>query len=81
MLRNNLLKPYESQEFKTHNICTSCASDLSCLTNDLKEIAIKNKEAGLVLATAIAASIIIYIVSKGIAEIIMAWHNVTTTKY
>ncbi len=70
------IKTDEQRELKS-TVCTICTQEpaLPCLLDKLTDIAIENKEAGLILSTAIAASIIIYAVSKSVAEIIVAWRK------
>jgi hypothetical protein len=52
--------------------CTTEPTTLPCLITD---IARENSEVALVVATAIAISIVIYAVSKSVAVIITAWRS------
>ncbi len=56
------------------NLCTEETASL-CLVEKIIEIAIENQEFGLVIATAIAVSIIIHIVSKSVSEILITLHK------
>ena len=45
------------------------------LIDKVADVAIQNQAAGLVLASAIATSIMMYVIAKSAAELIHAWRN------
>jgi hypothetical protein len=57
--------------------CTACTTEptLPCLIDKFADLAIENNEVALIVATAIAISIVIYAVSKSVAAIITAWRS------
>jgi hypothetical protein len=67
------------EEFRNPTIqpCSICTTELTlpCLIDKFANIAIENKEAGLIIATSIGSSIILYVVFKSIAEVVTAWRK------
>jgi hypothetical protein len=57
--------------------CTACTTEptLPCLIDKFADLTIENNEVALIVATAIAISIVIYAVSKSVAAIITAWRS------
>jgi hypothetical protein len=63
------------EELKSSTACTILCTEKStllCLADKFADIVIENQEAGLILATAIGSSVILYVVFKSIAEVIIA---------
>lgn len=65
------------EELKNSTGCTICTQEptLPCLIDKFSDIAIENKEAGLIIATSIGSSIILYIVFKSIFDLVIALHK------
>jgi hypothetical protein len=59
---------------KSKNVDTIETVDLP-LTNQVINVLVENKEAGLIIASSIGTAIIIYVLAKSVAEIIKAFRN------